>query len=266
MLGIFKDETSSDKLAPASDNGTLAEMAEGDILSVGAEEFTGISEQLGTSDAQSNSQAATKNVAQGSNETVTQNEAQINNADSNPDAEPSNTGAEQSNTDAEPSNTDDEQDAPEENICEPESEQSDLIENVGEPSGFSEQTDPETESSDPTSLGEDTYSSQSHAEAFERDLRDLLSEFPELRSALRGGVSTKRYAELRALGLTVREAYLAASAPRGRDNRAHIVSGVPSGARSPELGMSSVEMELARSIFHGLSENEIKRLYSQVTK
>ena len=243
MLGIFKDETSSDKLAPASDNGTLAEMAEGEILSVGAEEFTGISEALGTNDAQVNSQAATKNVAQDSNKTVTQNEAQINNADSNPDAEPS-------NPDAEPSNTEAEQNAPEENICEPETEPS----------------KPETESSDPTALGGDTYSSQSHAEAFERDLRDLLSEFPELRSALRGGVSTKRYAELRALGLTVREAYLAASAPRGRDNRAHIVSGVPSGARSPELGMSSVEMELARSIFHGLSENEIKRLYSQVTK
>ena len=105
-----------------------------------------------------------------------------------------------------------------------------------------------------------------HTSAFENDLRDLLSEFPELRSALRGGVSTKRYAELRTLGLTVREAYLAASAPRGKDNRAHIISGVPSGARSPEFGMSSAEMELARSIFYGLSESEIKRLYSKVTK
>ena len=74
MLGIFKDETSSDKLAPASDNGTLAEMAEGEIFSVGAEEFTGIREALGTNDAQGNSQAATKNAAQGSNKNVTQKE------------------------------------------------------------------------------------------------------------------------------------------------------------------------------------------------
>lgn len=102
--------------------------------------------------------------------------------------------------------------------------------------------------------------------AFEQDLRDLITEFPELRSAVRGGISTKRYGELRSLGLSVREAYLAASAPRGLDNRSHIVSGVPGGARSPELGMSSAEMEIARNIFHGLSEQEIKRLYSAVTK
>ena len=101
---------------------------------------------------------------------------------------------------------------------------------------------------------------------FEEDLRALIAEFPELRSAVRGGISTKRYGELRSLGLSVREAYLAASAPRGQDNRAHIISGVPGGARSPEIGMSSAEMEIARNIFHGLSEQEIKRLYSVVNK
>ena len=111
-----------------------------------------------------------------------------------------------------------------------------------------------------------TAEQQNPDTTFEQDLRALIAEFPELRSAVRGGISTKRYGELRSLGLSVREAYLAASAPRGQDNRAHIVSGVPGGARSPEIGMSSAEMEIARSIFHGLSEQEIKRLYSVVTK
>ena len=107
---------------------------------------------------------------------------------------------------------------------------------------------------------------QSAEGAFERDLGTLINEFPELRSAACGSINTSRYGELRALGLTVREAYLAASAPHGRDNRAHIVSGVPTGARSPECGMSSAEMELARGIFSSLSEQEIKRLYATVTK
>ncbi|MBQ2876916.1 MAG: hypothetical protein IJE25_07895 [Clostridia bacterium] len=107
---------------------------------------------------------------------------------------------------------------------------------------------------------------QSAEGAFERDLGTLINEFPELRSAACGSINTSRYGELRALGLTVREAYLAAAAPHGRDNRAHIVSGVPTGARSPECGMSSAEMELARGIFSSLSEQEIKRLYAAVTK
>jgi len=107
--------------------------------------------------------------------------------------------------------------------------------------------------------------SSSGESVFEDDLRTLISEFPELNSALRGGISTKRYGELRALGLSVREAYLAASTPRGQDNRAHIISGVPSGARSPDTGMSARQMEIARSIFHNLPEQEIKRLYSAVT-
>ena len=112
----------------------------------------------------------------------------------------------------------------------------------------------------------DTDRPISEGSTFENDIRELISEFPELHSALRGGISTKRYGELRSLGLSVREAYLAASAPRGRDNRAHLISGVPSGARGPELGMNSKQMEIARSIFPGLPEQELKRLYSAVIK
>ena len=112
----------------------------------------------------------------------------------------------------------------------------------------------------------DTDRPLSEGSTFENDIRELISEFPELHSALRGGISTKRYGELRSLGLSVREAYLAASAPRGRDNRAHLISGVPSGARGPELGMNSKQMEIARSIFPGLPEQELKRLYSAVIK
>ena len=98
------------------------------------------------------------------------------------------------------------------------------------------------------------------------DLDALLADVPELREAVSGAINEKRFLELRRLGLSVREAYLATSVPKGKDNRAHIISEVPSGARSPEIGMSSFEMETARNLFDGLSEQEIKRLYAQVTK
>ena len=102
--------------------------------------------------------------------------------------------------------------------------------------------------------------------SLEEDLGALILNEPELRDALLGAINEKRYLELRALGLTAREAYLASGAPRGKDNRAHLVSAVPHRASSPGTGMSSCEMELARSLFDGLPESEIKRLYSKVTR
>ena len=116
-----------------------------------------------------------------------------------------------------------------------------------------------------SNYAEDGYESGTSS-LFERDIKILFSEFPELRRAACSAVNVERYGELRRLGLSASEAYLASAAPRGASTKSHIRSEVPSGARSPDLGMSSAEMEIARGIFEGLSEVEIKRLWSVVTR
>ena len=100
----------------------------------------------------------------------------------------------------------------------------------------------------------------------EGDISALLKELPSLRETLGGGINAARYGELRRMGLSAREAYLAASSRVGSDSRSHMVTGVPLGAHAPTAGMSSSEMELARGLFSGMSESEIKRLYAKVTK
>ena len=111
-----------------------------------------------------------------------------------------------------------------------------------------------------------TTDHQTPTVTLESDLGVLLNEFPELCSTALGSVNKRRYEELRALGLSTREAYLAASASGTQNNKSHLITSVPAGAKSPELGMSSYDMEVARGLFEGLSESEIKRLYSKVTK
>ena len=100
----------------------------------------------------------------------------------------------------------------------------------------------------------------------EGDISALLNEIPSLRETLGGGINAARYSELRRMGLSAKEAYLAASSRTRQDNRSHMVTGVPHGASSPTGGMSSSEMELARGLFSGIPESEIKRLYAKVTK
>ena len=117
----------------------------------------------------------------------------------------------------------------------------------------------------PPAYAESFSETQNEEPSLENDVKTLLNEMPELRRALYGAINEKRFLELRRLGLSPREAYLATSAPIGADNRAHIISGVPSGVRAPELGMTSHEMATARELFEGLSEQEIKRLYATVT-
>ena len=102
---------------------------------------------------------------------------------------------------------------------------------------------------------------------FEGDLGALLSEFPELATKLaQSFVNTERYAKLRALGLSAEEAYLATSRKHTQNNRSHLVSAVPVGAKSPLGGMTRREMASAKAIFGDLSEREIKSLYNKVTK
>lgn len=101
------------------------------------------------------------------------------------------------------------------------------------------------------------------------DIEELKSTFPEL-----GGMQNIdeladpiRFGALRDLGLTAKEAYLASGGKkRSYDNRTHLVSSVPGGARSAVDGISRAELDMARDIFGSMSETEIQRLYRKVTK
>ena len=100
------------------------------------------------------------------------------------------------------------------------------------------------------------------------DIEELRSVFPEL--AELGSITElknpTRYAALRDMGLSVSEAYLATT-PRVAqpDNRAHLTSSVPRGAKSPEGPMTKHQLKQARAIFGDMSDSEIYNLYKKVT-
>ena len=77
----------------------------------------------------------------------------------------------------------------------------------------------------------------------------------------------RRFAELRDLGLSVKEA-LAAAAPRfeREDGRAHLRAVAPRGARVPEGNLDRDGMKQAKLLFGNLSEGEINALYRRVTR
>ena len=105
--------------------------------------------------------------------------------------------------------------------------------------------------------GDITYS-------LEDDIEELRSEYPELVSSVKN-TNSERYGELRALGLTPREAYLATGEhKKPRDTRGHLGDSAPRTAKSPVTTMSRRELEIAHSIFDGMSDDEIKRLYNKV--
>ena len=101
------------------------------------------------------------------------------------------------------------------------------------------------------------------------DLKALAAEFPRL-----GGENAEslfdgeRYKELRALGLSEREAFLATAKreTEQRDTLSHLNGSVPKRARALDTGMSAGEMKSAKEIFTGLSDEEIRALYRRVTK
>ena len=80
-------------------------------------------------------------------------------------------------------------------------------------------------------------------------------------------VNRTRYAELRALGLSAKEAFLATSsvATAEADSRAHLGSSVPRSATRPTMGISQRELKEARELFDGASDAEILRLYRRVS-
>ena len=101
----------------------------------------------------------------------------------------------------------------------------------------------------------------------ESDLKELRAQFPELRGIadITELSNPLRYAALRDLGLTPREAYLATSdRPRRPDNRAHLSVAVPRGAGEARGGMSREELLRARELFSGMSDTELQSLYRKV--
>ena len=101
---------------------------------------------------------------------------------------------------------------------------------------------------------------------FEEEIALLGDELPDHRASAKELSENKRYSELRALGLSVTEAYLATKPREARqDNRSHLTGAIPRGASAPQNQMSRVQLEMARSIFDGLDDSEIRRLYKKVT-
>ena len=102
------------------------------------------------------------------------------------------------------------------------------------------------------------------------DLDELASEFPRAATEDPDAIiDTARYEELRALGLSPREAFLATSKKgeaHAADTRAHLGGSVPKRARPLATGMSAHELKCAKEIFGDMSDEELRSLYRRVTK
>lgn len=76
-----------------------------------------------------------------------------------------------------------------------------------------------------------------------------------------------RFAELRDLGLSVKEALAAAMPERVYESgKSHLRSAVPRPSYVPEESLSHEEMRAAKDLFYGMSEKEINALYRRVKK
>ena len=96
------------------------------------------------------------------------------------------------------------------------------------------------------------------------EIDELRAEHPDVVVA-NTNVDPERYQQLRAMGLTMKEAYLATSErSRTADNKRHLTDSMPKSARSPATAMTRREMELARVLFDGMSDEQIKKLYNRV--
>ena len=127
----------------------------------------------------------------------------------------------------------------------------------------SESTQPDSDGADGTA----DETSIDYAAIAEEDLRILKEEFPELYGAsdITELDDPLRYAALRDLGLSPREAYLATAKPKRRDSRSHLIS-VGSVRASRGTVMTDAELCAAREIFSDIPDSEIRRLYKRVTK
>ena len=101
-----------------------------------------------------------------------------------------------------------------------------------------------------------------------RDLWELQAEFPELTALhdLCELPDPARYGELRDLGCSPKEAYLATRPiPAKRpDNRAHLHSAVPSPLHGADDVVSVGEIARVRALFSDLTDAQIRALYKRV--
>ena len=129
-------------------------------------------------------------------------------------------------------------------------------------------TEPTADDSDVAATNP-TEDSVDYAAVLGADIEELKATFPELGSMqnIDELADPIRFGALRDLGLSAKEAYLASGGKkRSYDNRTHLVTSVPGGARSAVDGISRAELDMARDIFGSMSESEIQRLYRKVTK
>lgn len=101
------------------------------------------------------------------------------------------------------------------------------------------------------------------------DLAELKAQFPALKElpSLAALPNPVRYAELRDMGLSPKEAYLATggTARKRSDNRAHLLSAVPRSSALATGLPSGAEMAEARRLFSNLTDAQICKLYKKVT-
>lgn len=111
---------------------------------------------------------------------------------------------------------------------------------------------------------EEEYVEESTLFELEAELGALKAEFPTIVAENRN-VDAERYKELRAMGLSMKEAYLATSErKRSINTKKHLTDSMPRSAKSPASTMTRREMELARILFDGMSDEQIKKLYNKV--
>jgi hypothetical protein len=107
------------------------------------------------------------------------------------------------------------------------------------------------------------------ADILAEDVEELKREFAELSELddITELSNPTRYAALRDLGLTPREAFLATSAPVIKyDNRSHLSGAVPRRAGSASDMLGAGELMAARELFADLSDREIQKLYKKVSR
>lgn len=146
---------------------------------------------------------------------------------------------------------------------------SDTDEAVTEVIHTSESEDPPQSESENEEKEDSSNAAVDYGEIEKQDLEELRSLFPHLKNieSVTELQNPLRYAALRDLGLTPREAYMATSEPIHRyDNRSHLRSSVPKGATTPIGILTSSELEAARELFSGLSDREIQKLYKKVSR
>ena len=138
-----------------------------------------------------------------------------------------------------------------------------------EPLGEDEKTEKTEEPNDYTeNVADDRgFSKTSYEELARSDLETLARKFPETRQlkSITSLPNALRYAELRDLGLSAEEAYLATGRLRQpTDNRAHLHSQVPKRSSETASQMKASELNSARELFSSLSDEEIQKLYKRV--